>query len=521
MIKCNTDVDIILDSENIGDSLPKINNNFAKLEELTTNIRNEINISKNVRTFFYYGPNAPANDSGTSGMNNNNTSRPSNITIQNFVNNSLGLSEPSLSKIGDIVYVVYQKTGWYAPDPLTYTRSGTGTVQFSQQEAYTVAVTRRIGIGGKCFAAGTIIDTPKGPTSIETLTVGDEVYSFDPATLTKQITKIIKTFKSSWEQNYKESPLLKITHETGDLHVVEGHWLYESINDKIKYKEAKEFKIGEYLTLDTNIKSKIISIEPNQKYNWVYNITTDKYHNFIANNILVGDYEIDIETKLIDINFIQNNDGVITPNGIKSKKDLKVGDKIYGYNPEDLYLCEQQITDINVEPKQPHIKITHEYGELLIPENQKVLLEGVYVLAKDLKINDTLTILENASIYHPHFDTTSKILKLEKKLQQDSIILTVSNTHNYILNNVFVHNGGGGGYVTTYETRFRTIYQDQGYTWTANISDTYNNYAPVFIIYKLTYNGTQYTVENGYPKYTYATTGSTINWNNPQTWYTY
>jgi hypothetical protein len=229
MINCNTNIDIILDSENIGDSLPKINNNFTKLEDLTKKIRNEINISKNVRTFFYYGPNAPANDSGTSGMDNNNTSRPSNTTIQNFVNNTLGLNSTGLSKAGDIVYVVYQKTGWYTPDPMTYTRSGTGSVQFNKQEAYTVAVTRRIGIGGK----------------------------------------------------------------------------------------------------------------------------------------------------------------------------------------------------------------------------------------------------------------------------------------------------GGGGTVTTYETRFRTIYQDQGYSWTANISDTYNNYAPIFVIYKLTYNGTQYTVEDSYPKYTYATTGSTINWNNPQSWYTY
>jgi hypothetical protein len=550
MIQCETNIDLIIDSENIGDSLPKINNNFENLESLAKNIRNEINISKNVRTFFYYGPNAPANDSGTSGMNNNTTTRPSNTTIQNFINNSLGLSAPDLSKTGDIVYVIYQKTGWYAPDPITYTVTESGlvefnnqeaytiantvfvpnptppppppppVVQFSKQEPYTVATTRRIGIGGKCFAAGTIIQTPRGLIPIEDLVIGDEVFSFDPITLTKYVSKITKTFKNSWEQNYKDSPLLEIMHEKGVLYVVEGHWLYEDINNKIKYKEAKQFKVGEYLSLDSNIKSAITSIKQNQKYDWVYNLSVNQYHNFIADNVLVGDYDVDKETILLDSNFKQLDNGIVTANGIINEFKLNVGDKIYGYDSSNLYLQEQEITNVQ-KTKQSFITITHEQGELSIPEEQKVLIKDVYIPAKELQVGQELTVLEKLQFYHPHFDTISKILKIEKKPQQDSIILTVNNTHNYILNNVFVHNGGGGSYVTTYETRFRTIYTQKGYSWTANISDTYNIYAPVFVIYKLIYNGIQYLVDPSYPKYTYATTGSTINWNNPQTWPTY
>lgn len=519
-IVCSTNIDIIFDDEYIGDSLPKINNNFAKLEALTNSIRNEINISKNVRTFFYYGPNAPAGDNGTSGMNNNNTSRPSNTTIQNFVNNSLGLNSPTLSKNGDIAYVIYQKTGWYNPDPLTYTQSGTGTVTFSKQETYTVAVTRRIGIAGKCFAAGTKIKTPNGIKAIEDIIVGDEVVCFDPITFDRYISKVTKIFKNSWEQNHQTSPLLKIVHENGVLNVVEGHWLYQDINDKQKYKKAKDFKKDDCLYLENGTKSKIISIEQNQKYDWVYNISTNQYHNFIADNILVGDYEVDNETILIDRNFKHQINGVLTPTGVVNKEKLKLNDKVYGYDPENLYLDLQEIQDIQSK-NQPHIKITHEQGELIIPKNQKILIDGIYKQAKDLKINEELTTVENTNVYHPHFDTTSKILNIEQIDDQIATELQISNTHNYILDGVYVHNGGGGGYVTTYETRVRTIYQDAGYSWTANISDTYNNYAPVFVIYKLVYNGSQYTIESGFPKYSYATTGSTTNWNNPQSWYTY
>jgi hypothetical protein len=43
----------------------------------------------------------------------------------------------------------------------------------------------------------------------------------------------------------------------------------------------------------------------------------------------------------------------------------------------------------------------------------------------------------------------------------------------------------------------------------------------VFIIWKLTYNGSLYKTDSGFPKFSQAETLSTPNWNNPLAWSQY
>ena len=121
MFICPSYVSTISPSENIGDSLIKINNNFYNLKEELCNLKEEVEGTVQVRTFFYYGPNAEVDS--TSGMQNNTSTRPSNTTIENFVNDSNQLNMPSISKLNDRIYVVYQKTGYLQNSLTRETRS--------------------------------------------------------------------------------------------------------------------------------------------------------------------------------------------------------------------------------------------------------------------------------------------------------------------------------------------------------------------------------------------------------------
>jgi hypothetical protein len=114
----------ILNSENIGDSLIKINNNFINLQTALCSLQKKINDTVKVRTFFYYGPNSVSD--ATSGMRDGEASRPSNATIQLFVNSSTQLNVPAVSKVKDVVYVIYQKTG-YVTTQATRVTTGTTT----------------------------------------------------------------------------------------------------------------------------------------------------------------------------------------------------------------------------------------------------------------------------------------------------------------------------------------------------------------------------------------------------------
>lgn len=142
MAECPVTINLIPETEYIGDSLEKINSNFENLRQgacLTEQLLGNI---VNVRTFFYYGPNAPVNTTlgANEYSNDNEASRPSNSTIQTFVNSTSGLGLASAplsaaSQTDDIVYVIYQKTGWYSGQA-DYVRSGSGKVPYK----YTVQV---------------------------------------------------------------------------------------------------------------------------------------------------------------------------------------------------------------------------------------------------------------------------------------------------------------------------------------------------------------------------------------------
>jgi hypothetical protein len=103
-------VDRINSTENVGDSLITLNNNFKNLEDGYCALKKQIDDKVQIRTFFYYGPNSETDS--TSGMQHNTASRPSNGRITSFVNDPGQLNLPTMSDPGDIAYVIYQKTGY-------------------------------------------------------------------------------------------------------------------------------------------------------------------------------------------------------------------------------------------------------------------------------------------------------------------------------------------------------------------------------------------------------------------------
>jgi hypothetical protein len=114
-VACNAYLESVSNDECLGSSLPKINSNFTTLQEILWSLRERTDSRVEVRTFFYYGPNSagPAGTSpAASGMDDGKISRPSNLTIQAFVNSSSQINLPSISSPGDIAYVIFQKTGF-------------------------------------------------------------------------------------------------------------------------------------------------------------------------------------------------------------------------------------------------------------------------------------------------------------------------------------------------------------------------------------------------------------------------
>lgn len=131
----------IRNTERIGDSLIKINNNFQNLKTALCEIETNFNSTVTTRTFFYYGPNSSVDP--YSSMDNGKATFPSNVTIARFCNDVNQLNLTAISKINDEAYVIYQKTGYISKSSIRNTsgaypvtgppRGITGAAQISWQ----------------------------------------------------------------------------------------------------------------------------------------------------------------------------------------------------------------------------------------------------------------------------------------------------------------------------------------------------------------------------------------------------
>ena len=134
--------------------------------------------------------------------------------------------------------------------------------------------------GGGCFPAGSLVSTTRGEIPIEDIKLNDKVYCFD-----ENDKRWVSFVEKTWEHVPSETVgyILTITHEKGVLRVTDNHYLYDENNE---YKEAKDWAVGEYLTLEDNDLSKSLSIESeNYLDETVYNLTVNTYHNYICQGI--------------------------------------------------------------------------------------------------------------------------------------------------------------------------------------------------------------------------------------------
>jgi hypothetical protein len=125
-----------------------------------------------------------------------------------------------------------------------------------------------------CFIEGTKINTPLGEVNIETLKVGDDVWSYNWQTGEKERSSVTQLF------THTNSEYLEINN----LKVTAIHPLY--VNKTIKF--AADVKLGDVLTgfYEDEIVSSINHIKLNANISF-YNIEVENNHNYYAENILV------------------------------------------------------------------------------------------------------------------------------------------------------------------------------------------------------------------------------------------
>jgi superfamily II DNA or RNA helicase len=89
----------------------------------------------------------------------------------------------------------------------------------------------------ECFVAGTRVSTPTGQRAIESLRVGDEVFSFNQRTQSQEVKKVVRVYQNSITV---DKPLICVQHDKGQFVCTANHKIWTEDG----YVEAGRLKAG-------------------------------------------------------------------------------------------------------------------------------------------------------------------------------------------------------------------------------------------------------------------------------------
>jgi predicted lipid-binding transport protein (Tim44 family)/intein/homing endonuclease len=277
--------------------------------------------------------------------------------------------------------------------------------------------------GGGCLEQGTKVATPAGFEVIETLKVGDVVWSdVSGERKTAHVVAVTKV-----NPNY----YLQIKTPVGTLHITDEHLV--AIKQNI-FRKAKMLKSGDVILYWNNDKknwltTSIISIEKILSKKPAFNLLVDQGATYLANNILV------------------HNKGCFLPNTPILRADgtsiaiqkIKPGDLVQAYN-----------TDGVIVKTPVRAIITHHVEDYFIVKTQNIILNvtgehpfyignGTFKTVAALHSGDFIYSLQQGKLIQQSIDDITKI-------HRPTLVynLQTNEPHTYFAAGIAVHNKGGG-----------------------------------------------------------------------------
>jgi len=483
MSACTDNIIAIQPNECIGDSLTKINDNFSTLQTTTQDLENRFNKIKRTRTFFYYGPNTDTNI--VAGAYNYgapfNTSSAvypvSHGSWGTFMNQYAVWVNPSTDALVKKEQIRYRK--------LTIVQSGLYTVECQADNKVSIYIDNILVAESDNYTntiKKVIVNLNTGLHTLQfratNYTGNNNNWNTNPAGWACRITN--SSSQAVWDTRTFAA------EESSDTPI--GSTSRTVITDNTTTRPSNQ-TIESFVNSGTELNLPSISRTGDTAY-VIYQKTG-------FNSTVKDGFTLNDSSYLLNVS---NTTTPPTPG--PGGSELLEWDKTYNLHdywsvvasadgaPSKLITLYLTITNPSVnnysykagQPNRP-AEITRKGDDTYIGfDNTRVYAgEGYPGAPQYTSLGPTPGDTGTFKFTHSKNIGYSQSIKATKKVWTPGVLSTVSN-----------------------ETT----------------EDIINSFNPVFIIWKLTYNGdrAEYFVDSGFPKFTQALTSDTANWNNPLNW---
>ncbi len=272
--------------------------------------------------------------------------------------------------------------------------------------------------GGGCVAAGTLIDTPAGARAIETLRVGDAVWSQQAGVRVPAVVQAVYAVEPT--------EFVELTTAGATLRLTPEHPVQTEAGVFVRADQvpatAQLFTVAERAPL-THIR-RLAADRP------AYNLLVSPGGVFFANGLLVHNKGCFLPETPITM-----SDGRQVPISA-----VRVGDRVLAFTPDGIAV-----------PATVHRVLTHEVDSYLVirtPTTELHVTEehpfyvgaGTFKTIESLHVGEAIHSFDGAG----HF-ASQRLLAMERREERVTVYnLEVDAPHTYLASGIAVHNKGGG-----------------------------------------------------------------------------
>ena len=275
--------------------------------------------------------------------------------------------------------------------------------------------------GGGCVAGGTLIETPSGPRAIETLRVGDAVWSQQGG---RRVTATVQAFYA-----VEPSVFIELVAGSHTLCVTPEHPVQTGPGEFVR---AEQLTTAAVLFTDeaSEARAPLTSVRRIPADRLAYNLLVSPGGVFFANDLLVHNKGC----------FLPDTPVTLADGGRRAISELREGDQVLAFSPEGAGVAATVRRVITHEVKSYLVVRTASIELHVTEEHPFYVGAGVFKTIESLHTGDAIYAFDGT-----HGFTAQSIVAIEQRSAHVTVYnLEVDAPHTYLTNGIAVHNKGGG-----------------------------------------------------------------------------